>query len=326
MRSLFLIAACAALASLPAEAQFVNYIGPGSTPAGDYLRGMGIAADGFGSYNLKTAMAESIHLDSEIRLDRYIGEVMIAGRIRYAKYRRQVMDRLKAGYNAARQRIRENPMEGDMLKGDALNAIIEQLNAPDLSSSAFRLTPVPISIEDIRRIPFHRGDRNIVFSMQRLSFRGKGKWPVALQDDFYAAERKRYEAALDDALEHMVDRKMPDEVIKTYVSSIEGLSAKLDQKFGPNSRELHYNEAKTRLREMAKSAELLKSSDLQPALAELDSYGGTTVNDLRLFMQRHSLRFASASSRDERELYPRLYEALVAVREVVLDRSQGEGK
>ncbi len=49
-----------------ARAQF---IGAGSTPQGDYLRGAGIAAMGMGIYNEKTAIANSINLDTMIRCE-----------------------------------------------------------------------------------------------------------------------------------------------------------------------------------------------------------------------------------------------------------------
>ena len=38
-----------------------TFIGAGSTPAGDYLRGVGLAAWGMGSFNLNTARANEIN-------------------------------------------------------------------------------------------------------------------------------------------------------------------------------------------------------------------------------------------------------------------------
>ena len=54
------------LAALETSAS-AQFIGAGSTPQGDYLRGVGIAAMGMGIYNEKTAIAEfdqSRHRDS----------------------------------------------------------------------------------------------------------------------------------------------------------------------------------------------------------------------------------------------------------------------
>ena len=47
-------------------------IGAGSTPQGDILRGEGIAAMGFGQFNLATAMATSINTDTAIRWNEYV--------------------------------------------------------------------------------------------------------------------------------------------------------------------------------------------------------------------------------------------------------------
>ena len=71
-----------------------------------------------------------------------------------------------------------------------------------------------------------------------------------------------------------------------------------------------YLEARDRLKEMRETVEMLKFTDIEQALGELDRYAGTTVNDLRVFMLRHSLQFADASTPDERELFPQLYAKL----------------
>ena len=57
-----------------AKAQYFG-VGGGSTPQGDYLRGAGIAAMGMGIYNEKTAIANSINVDTMIRWDQYIAAV-----------------------------------------------------------------------------------------------------------------------------------------------------------------------------------------------------------------------------------------------------------
>jgi hypothetical protein len=77
---------------------------------------------------------------------------------------------------------------------------------------------------------------------------------------------------------------------------------------------------------MEKATNLLKTLKIQPVMAELDRYAGTTVNDLRLFMRAHNLRFAAADSADERRLFPELYAALIQVRDIVTDEGKGREK
>lgn len=322
------LAALVALAWSGAEArlQYVeNYIAPGSTVAGDYLRGVGIEAAGLGEFNLKTAMAESIQADTGIRVDSYIREVCRQGRIQYAEHRQEIREAFQRNFEAIRRRLREHPDSQDVMSGNALNAVLEQLNDPNIPPSSFRLAPVSISIDDVRRIPFHLGEKGVVFSMKQLTARGKDKWPVAFQDARYDSERRAYERALDDALEHMIAKDVPEQVIKNYVAAVQGLANKLRQEPWPNTDKRRI-EANLRLNEMTKAADLLKIQKIQPALAELDNYGGTSVNELRLFMRRHNLRFAVADDNHVRDLYPRLHEALVAVRETVLDQGKGPAK
>ena len=57
------------LAGASAEAQLIT---AGSTPQGDYLRGVGIAAYGMGLYNLNTAQANQINAQTFMMLNEYI--------------------------------------------------------------------------------------------------------------------------------------------------------------------------------------------------------------------------------------------------------------
>ena len=309
------------------RAQYVQYqyIAPGTTPAGDYLRGLGIAADGLGSYNWKTAIGESIQTDTAIRADQYVREVLRQERVQFANHERAKQARFNAKFNAIRERIRERPEMRDIITGNALNDVMTQLNDPRISDSSFRLAPARVSIEEIRRIPFALSEKGVTFSMRQLTFKGKGNWEVAFQDPSFALERKAYDRALDNALEHMIGQEMPEAVINTYQAAVADLETKVKGKPWPDG-DKRRSEANDRLRAMRHITEVMKLKGTQGALAELDSYGGTTVNDLRLFMNRHKLRFGVADSGEERELYARLYESLVGVRELVLDTGKGPGQ
>ncbi len=321
-RTLFCLFLIATWGAGEAPAQ---YIGPGSTAPGDYLRGVGIELMGAGIYNWNTAVAESIQADTSIRVDQYVGEVLRQGRARYGALQRAARDRFDANYAAIRKRIAEHPEAHDVAKGDALNSLLDQLNNPQISESAFRLSPAKLGIEDIRKITFRLPDKGVGFSMQQLTVHGKGKWPVAFQDPRYVLDCKAYETALDVALEHMVNRDMPDHIIREYQQTIWALRTKVGAEPWAAGDPLR-TEANLYLKTLDDTVNLLKLHQFHNALAELDNYGGTTVNDLRKFMKRHNLRFGQAESPDQRDLYPRLYELLVAVRESVLDRGRDRDK
>ena len=87
------------------------------------------------------------------------------------------------------------------------------------------------------------------------------------------------------------------------MEAVHGLETRLDKWLAKSFHRL-YLEARDRVKEMRETVEMLKSTDIEQALGELDRYAGTTVNDLRVFMQRHGLQFADASTPDEIELFP----------------------
>jgi hypothetical protein len=292
------------------------FVGPGSTVQGDYLRGVGVAAFGMGVYNKATAEANSINLDTSIRWNEYVSSVLKNENRENALHRQAEIAKREENYNKIERRIRENPEERDVQNGDALNAELDKLLDPKLSSSFFLNSPVPLSVDAIRAIPFKLDAEGVRFSMQRLSPKGKGKWPVALQDARFASERSTYERAFDNALEQQINGKMSLDAIVAVETAVEDLYVKLDRVVKPGEDKL-YLEAKRRLNELNDSAKLLKSHKIEGVIGELDKYSGTTVNDLRLFMEKNKLRFGRAENAQERELYPMLYAILKQQRERV---------
>ena len=171
-RFLFLVLltmSIAAMAGGRARSQFVGYVAPGSTAPGDYLRGVGIEAAGMGMYNWNTAVAESIHANTSIRVDQYVREVLREGRVQYATQRKEQRDRFDANYAAIRKRISEHPEAIDLMSGRALNDALDKLDDPMISESAFRQSQGRLSIEDIRKITFKLGEKGASFSRSASS-------------------------------------------------------------------------------------------------------------------------------------------------------------
>ncbi len=116
-------------AALPAQAQF-NFVGPGSTVQGDYLRGMGAAAFGMGIYNHQTAIAESINADTMMRVNEYIYQSLMHENQLNSEYRAMIFKKHKEEYDKFQQRIKENPEARDVDKGTALNAVLRTDQRP----------------------------------------------------------------------------------------------------------------------------------------------------------------------------------------------------
>ncbi len=301
------------------------FIGGGSTAPGDYLRGIGIEAWGMGLYNLNTAQATSILVDADIRLESYLGAVFAAEREQYKRLLNQRIAKEKKDYEAIKERIRDHPERYDVFTGNALNAAFEQLNDPSIQESSLRTAPVQIPREVIRRIPFKLDQKGMIFSLQRLTSRGKGKWPVAFQQDSYARDLKAYEVAIDKVMDQMIDGKVSNETISEYKESVSRLTNKLEREYEGRADDRRYHEAKMRLREMEAALELMKAQKAQAIMAGIDRYNGKTVDDLRRFMLEHHLKFAQVNdeSADERSLYVELYAAIDQMRGLVVGAPKG---
>jgi len=303
------VASLVVLAALESSG-WAQIVMPGSTPEGDYLRGVGFAAMGMGIYNEKTAIAESINLDTMIRWNEYVAAVVKEQRREYVARREYLSEKNKEMDKKIRDRIREHPEARDLQTGDALSDLMDQLTDPQIAESSYRFAEVPLSVDAIRRIPFRLGERGETFSMNRLTVKGKGKWPVAFQDKRFASELKLFEKVVDAALDEAIDGKAQMSSIAKIQTAVEDLAQKLDQVIDPRTDQRAYEEAANRLKELRATARRFEILKVQQALGEIDKYSGTTVNDLRIFMRKFGLRFGRAESPDERTLYPELYETL----------------
>ncbi len=159
-----------------------QFIGAGSTPQGDYLRGVGIAAQGMGQYNLQSAQANQINTQTAMTWNEYVWASTKAQAREYAERKAAERAKHSAEYAAIQKRYLDNPEDLDLMKGNALNVVLEQLNDPKISESSYRSAEVPLPVDLVRHIPFKLGEKNEKFSMSRLSLQGKGKLPPAFQD------------------------------------------------------------------------------------------------------------------------------------------------
>jgi hypothetical protein len=311
------LAALVIVAALERGAQ-AQIITAGSTVQGDYLRGVGIASWGMGQYNLDTARANSINLDTEIRWNEYVAAVAKEQTREYVARKLADAAKTKEYYKQNRERILNNPEAREVLNGEAMNRVLEELENMNLGDSVYRSERLKVSIpvDMVRHIPFKLGEKGEQFSMDRLSLKGKGKWTVALEDKRFDYVKKKYAEALDKALEQAIDGKMQIAAIDEVEAKADDLFRRLDEVVTPSSDRL-YIEAKERLRELKGTVRLLKTAKIERAIGEIDKYSGTTINDLKVFMQSHNLRFAAAKTPEEKVMFPDLYVALVQQRDKV---------
>jgi hypothetical protein len=304
-----------------------SFIGFASTPEGDYLRGVGIAADGLGAYNEQTAVAGRINAQTFMMLNDYMLNLARNESLENAARRSAQRAKNAENYWKIQDRIHNNPEAIDVLNGSALNAKLWELLDPKVSASASRFNKVPLDPDIVRQIPFKLAEKGETFSMNRLLLKGRN-WAVAFRDPSFAALRHAYESAVDNALEIALDGKWKDSAIVEIENVVEELEVKV--RSSPHllapEHQREASEAREQLGHLRKTARLFQTVKIQQVLEEIDSYHGTTVDDFRLFMQRHNLTFARAESPNERSLYPMLYTSLLEHRNKVIVEVKDPGK
>ena len=87
----------------------------------------------------------------------------------------------KALYNERIKNLQENPTARDIETGDALNAALNQLIDPRISSSALRIATAPIEASVIREIPFRNASEAVTIVLSQV--KAVTKWPAALEGE-----------------------------------------------------------------------------------------------------------------------------------------------
>lgn len=289
-------------------------VGAGSTVQGDILRGEGIAAMGFGQYNLATAMATSVNTDTAIRWNQYVYLSIQEDLRAKAAHREAHKQRTNANFLAILARKKATPDQSDLRSGDALNVVLMQLLDPRISPSNYRKAAVPLAGDTIRKIPFHYAQRGATFSMERMI--GKREWPLRLRDKDFDSYRRDYERAIDHAIEKDIEGKLKSEDVRAVQEAVTALEIRVEQVIN-QSETRDFVDARNFLKRLGEYPRMLNERAIERIIAEIDTYPGTSVGDLIAFMQRHNLRFGVADSPNENVLYASLFTNLVEQREQV---------
>jgi hypothetical protein len=104
--------------------------GWGQTVQGSIAAGMGAFAAGAGQYNYSTAAANAINANTAMQWDNYVWAAQNSLNRERAVRLRQLRKDLNASADAIQQRLRDNPTNVDIDRGDALNSVLGQLTYP----------------------------------------------------------------------------------------------------------------------------------------------------------------------------------------------------
>lgn len=210
--------------------------------------------------------------------------------------------------------IQASPTYEDIVRGDALNALLLDLSDPLISSSSWRFAQVPLPAGVSIRSLFFRfapklGDKSSttlsgnLIALGRLD-QSKG-WPIYLPEDKLGAERRAYEAAYRRLLDQCEKGKLNlDDVIRLD-ATIVALKSKVKiavpdtRKFRETAvRHVDYMQAATKIFDAS------TIDFVQEMIRDTHDFQPQTVGELLAFMRKYRLLFASAEGRpDDGDLY-----------------------
>jgi hypothetical protein len=288
--------------------------GAGSTFQGSVAQGLGMMFMGEGVYNKQTAEANSINYDTLMRWNQYVYEAQKEATHQYYARRDAHIARDKDAYNKFITRLNENPDRRDIERGDALNAILDQLNDPRIQSSTLRSVNVNVDAGLIREIPFTKASEAITISLEQL--KDATRWPRALRDPRFAEDQKTFEAAVTQARKEDEEGEIAPETL----DKVRGVATSLKEKLAqmPLQDQTEARQAQNFVKTIFAMTRMLANPQVEKVLSELRKIETTTVGNLLGFMRTFNLRFGPATTPAQRNAYGELYTAMDQVRDKIM--------
>src|SRR5262249_41737517 len=122
-----------------------------------------------------------------------------ANQRQYARNARRI-GRTTAAASETANRLRTNPDQGDIDRGDALNVLLDDLTTPGLlQSSSLRLAGSELDAALVSEIPFRNAAEAVTICLDQLI--DPNRFPAFLRSSALASEREAFVAAVRDAKE-----------------------------------------------------------------------------------------------------------------------------
>jgi hypothetical protein len=292
--------------------------GWGETPEGSILQGLGAFNIGAGQFNLNTAQANSINVDTYLRWNQYLYEAHQEALRQYVAKRDADAAKNKAAYNQIIKVLRENPTISDVRNGDALNAALDQLTDPRIASSSLKIATAEIPANIIKDIPFRNASEAVTIVLSHV--KAATKWPTALEGEQFVDYKKAFEEIADKARKEDEEGDINPDTLKRAHNLVSNLRSKLESVPFDNAKDSQ--EAQKFVKTVAGLVKMLETPDTREALDQLRMMKTVKIGNLIAFMQVYNLRFGAATTPVQRQIYDHLYPVLDEVRDRVLRESK----
>jgi hypothetical protein len=286
--------------------------GAGHTVAGSTAAGMGAFAAGAGQYNLNTAAARQVNVQTAEQYNDYMYERTKEHAADYYRRLAQESARNKQDYNQIHDRILNDPDTRDLQNGDTLNAIYMEITAPKQYARTLQAADMPIAGSMVKEIPFTYASEAMTYSLEQLTT--PSNIPTIFSDPAFAETRKGLRAVADRLRKGAAAGKAPDP------ADLQELRGGLDQARAilGSTRVQGTADAKADGEKYLKAlyglTKMIESPAYDVFLAGVEKIPTVPLRDVLSFMHAFNLRFGPAKSPEQREIYAQLYGTLSDLR------------
>jgi hypothetical protein len=290
--------------------------GVGSTAQGSELAGMGMLTQAAGQYNVETAQARSINADTAMQFNQYMYQASVESSRTYHAKLAKDKSRSEKGAEAVRERLRNNPNQGDIARGDALNVAMDELKNPKIfKQTIYTANKSKVGGEAIRDIPFQYASAAISVSVHQLT---QGGAPNVLKNgEAFDSDRKALRAiAAELRKEGDETGTHKPETIQKAKDQILATKAKVEATLPKGS--VDRQAADKYMKALYGFVKMLETPAVNVLLAGVEKHPDASLGALMQFMTSFNLRFGAAETDRQKEVYRMLYPLLVKVRDEVV--------
>ena len=284
--------------------------GGGQTYTGDVARGLGQMAAGVGVYNQQTAIATSINAQTAMQFNQYMFQSQMEANQRQhqALAARQRLSNETAA--TIYDRLRNHPDQSDINSGNALNVVYDELSNPQVYAKVLKGAKVTVPGTLVRDIPFQYASEAITTSVDDLTQKGA---PASLRTNDFEPERSEMRAIVQELRTQNQEKGTYERAtLEQAQAKILALLKKVDKVYKRNSRE--WTDSTMFLKAAYGLSRMMETPAIELLLAGVEKRPEATLGELLNFMPSFNLRFGSAKTARQREVYQTLYPKLVALR------------
>lgn len=283
----------------------------GQTVQGDVLRGQGRYLEGAGWYNLNTAAARSINVETWKSYNREVQRIYrdyMMERHNHMQFKKGQTNKLQAEilrkFEEDQRRWRESPTAADVASGDALNALAGDLADPSIAPSSWRtakvdlpsnltLTALAFKIADNKKAKIQQS----TVAVDRMLVRDR--WPLMFRRPEIERECDSYEKAITAVVEKC--RKGTELQAVDYDrlrESVTALQKTLETAVPP--RDNQRSQARDYVRRLDEATKIFtEQAYAERLIRDVSIHRASNVAELLAFMRDYRLMFADPGSSPE---------------------------